>query len=213
MTLGKWEQWFPFGEHFSRSGPCGWDPFVIFANILNEDTLQQQILWIGLISSQPLPGMQCLGSQKLHFLDFLTAWVVDMSYLPSIRCIRKRFGGWKWIRIYPSTHFWWLSCKQGHCDTVCQQQCYRVCSWNSWVSRVRVPVPSHQSSEWQDGVVWWQWRLQRQYQKVPGLASCSPVDSRYELIPLMVNSTMLFWESFLEAQSKTRSSVEVCISI
>lgn len=63
--------------------------------------------WLAAFLFQPLPGMQILGSQKLHFLDVLTAWVLDMNYIPSIRCILERFGGWKWSRNYPS-HLWWL---------------------------------------------------------------------------------------------------------
>ena len=154
--------------------------------------------------------MQFLGSQKPHFLDFLTARVVDMNSLPPIRCILKRFGGWKWSSSYPPTLFWWLSCKQGHSDKVFQQQCYRVILSKGPCSSAKSPVP------------WMARRSRVVAVKVAATAAATVSESSwsgflissdcsYELILLMVNSTMLFWESFLEAQSKTCSSMYVCM--
>lgn len=96
------------GIAFASSGPhCS--ACSLFANILNEDR-KCCGKYHGLACCISVPTsscMQILGSQKLHFLDVLTAWVLDMNYIPSIRCILERFGGWKWSRNYPS-HLWWL---------------------------------------------------------------------------------------------------------
>lgn len=89
--------------------------------------------------------------------------------------------------------------------TIYQQQCSGVCSWDSLVSRVRVQctvlwmaVHSSGGSDGGGGG------------SDGGGGGCSFLissDCRYDkLIPLIVSSTTLFWESLLETQSKKACS-------
>lgn len=155
--------------------------------------------------------MQILGSQKLHFLDFLTARVLDMNCIPSIRCILARSGGWKWNKSYPPTHFFvcvWFSCKQAHSKSFSSNvpvsileilRCLGFMFPHQLNSSVTIKKQSGGGSDANSSsiskvLVW-----------LPDLWS----DSRYGFGPPVVHSTMLSWESFLEAQSKTCSFIYV----
>lgn len=180
--------------------------FVIFANILNEDksfTVASTMEQLAQFLFQPLPLMQTLGSPKLHFLDFLTAWILDMNCMLSSQCILARFGGWKWNRSYPPTHFWWFSWKQAHSSSNVLESILEILRDLGSTSQCQVSSSMNikiQSSGGSDGssssissfLVW-----------LPDPWS----GLRYELVPQMINSTVLFWLSFLEAQSKACSSM------
>ena len=99
---------------YSSGVPHGSGLFIIFANILNEGkrfAMANIVEWLAQLLFQPL--RQILGSQKVHFLDFLTALVLDMNCIPSIRCILAGFGRWKWGRSYAPIH-----CRQAHSEKV-----------------------------------------------------------------------------------------------
>lgn len=192
MSLGKlfeYVLWSPPGEHFLVVGhmilacllfvPVSW---------MKTKKFLWQILWTGLLSFYIRLFLICRSWEAKNCIFFLLlhSLVLDMNYIPSIKFIPERPGGWKWSRSYP-TCFQWLSCKQAHRDQfftshvlefILETLRYQGTTLHCQVaSSVNVKM---QSSGGSDGssisistfLVW-----------LSDLCS----DSKYELIPSMVN--------------------------